>query len=146
EALPRRLDIPGLGMRAPVVAREPDARGTLAPPPSDRPGAVSWYANGVTPGESGTALMTGPAAAGTLEPGQKLRVLRENAQVAEFTVEAVQKLDRDRSDADALQVHRPRPDERAELRLVTCAEAPGRASAPCTAEAIVSAYLTATTR
>ncbi|MFI9819290.1 sortase domain-bontaining protein [Streptomyces sp. NPDC052013] len=153
ESSPRRLDIPGLGVRAPVVPGGPGARDALDPPPSGRAGAVGWDADGVAPGASGTALLvghgdtaTGPAAlsgVSTLEAGQRIRVVREDARVAEFTVETVRVLGRDRS--DARQAYEPRRDGRAELRLVTCEGTFDEASDRCTAEVIVSAYLTATT-
>jgi hypothetical protein len=43
DALPQRVDIPGLGVQAPVVARGLDARGALDPPPYDQPGVVVGY-------------------------------------------------------------------------------------------------------
>ncbi|MEW1869020.1 sortase [Streptomyces caelestis] len=135
-AEPRRLDIPALGVRVPVVA-DGDGDG--------RPGAVRWYADGVAPGESGTALVMGSAAlrpVDALEPGRTLRVTRADAGVAEFTVEDVRVLSRERF--DARRAAEPRPADRAELLLVACAEDPGRAAGGCTADAIVSAYLTGT--
>ncbi|MFD6323809.1 class F sortase [Streptomyces sp. NPDC058442] len=153
EAPPRRLDIPGLDVRAPVVARGLDERGALDPPPFDRPGTVGWYADGVTPGASGTALVVGhvdtetrPAVfykVSTLRPGQKIRVVRADAGVAEFTVEDVQVLPRD--DFDARQAYGLRLSGRAELRLVTCGGPYDAARHRYAANVIVSAYLTDTT-
>ncbi len=101
-ALPQRLDIPELGVQAPVMARGLDAKGALEAPPFDRAGSVGWYAAGASPGEAGTALMVGhvdtetrPAVfykLSTLEPGETIRVLRDDAEVAEFTVDDVQVL------------------------------------------------------
>ncbi|PWI07809.1 class F sortase [Streptomyces sp. NWU339] len=153
EAPPQRLDIPGLDVRAPVVARGLDGRGALDPPPFDRPGTVGWYADGVTPGASGTALVVGhvdtetrPAVfykVSTLRPGQKIRVVRADAEVAEFTVEDIQVLPRD--GFDARQAYGPRRSGRAELRLVTCGGSFDEARHRYTANVIVSAYLTDTT-
>lgn len=153
EAPPRRLDIPGLDVRAPVVARGLDERGALDPPPFDRPGTVGWYADGVTPGASGTALVVGhvdtetrPAVfyeVSTLRPGQRIRVVRADAEVAEFTVEDVQVLPRD--DFDARQAYGPRLSGRAELRLVTCGGPYDAARHRYAANVIVSACLTDTT-
>ncbi|GAA3498303.1 class F sortase [Streptomyces prasinosporus] len=149
---PRRLDIPDLGVRAPVVARGLDERGAPDPPPFDRPDVVGWYAHGAAPGAAGTALMVGhvdtgtrPAVfheVGTLRPGRTIRVVRADAGVAEFTVEDVQVVDRD--DFDARQAYGPRRAGRAELRLVTCGGDFDRASNSYTANVIVSAYLTGT--
>lgn len=152
DALPERLDIPYLGVRAPVVAAGIDARGALEPPPFGRPGVVGWYAAGVTPGEAGTALLVGhvdtetrPAVfykVSALKPGTRIRVVREDARVAEFTVDDVQVLTRDRF--DARQAYGPRRRGRAELRLITCGGSYDRASRSYTANVVVSAYLTRT--
>ncbi|MFE2278006.1 sortase domain-bontaining protein [Streptomyces sp. NPDC059454] len=133
-AVPRRLDIPALGVHVPVVAGG-----------NGRPGAVRRYADGVTPGEPGAALMVGSAAlrpVDALEPGRTIRVARADAVTAEFTVEDVQVLAHERF--DARRAHEPRRAGRAELRLVVCGEEPDRVTGRCTADAIVSAYLTGT--
>ncbi|NJP50725.1 class F sortase [Streptomyces sp. SBST2-5] len=144
EAAPLRLDIPVLGVEAPVVARGLDDRGTLTPSPAaDRPGMIAWYRDGVTPGASGTALLLGRTEVSTLERGQQLRVARADGGVAEFTVVSVRVLDSAR--ADALPVSAPGSGERAGLHLVTCA---GPADEPvdrCEPRAIASAYLTGAT-
>ncbi|WP_395570879.1 class F sortase [Streptomyces sp. BK79] len=151
-AAPQRLDIPGLGIRAPVVARGLDAKGAIEPPPFDRPGSVGWYAAGVAPGAAGTALMVGhvdtetrPAVfyeVSTLEPGETIRVLRDDGERAEFTVDDVQVLTRDGFDAQ--QAYGPRTTGRAELRLITCGGTFDRATGTYTANVVVSAYLTGT--
>ncbi|WAX79833.1 class F sortase [Streptomyces sp. KMM 9044] len=153
EAQPRRLDIPGLDVRAPVVSRGLDERGALDPPPFDRPDVVGWYAGGVTPGAPGTALVVGhvdtetrPAVfykVSTLRPGQKIRVVREDAGVAEFTVEDIQVIARD--GFDARQAYGPRRSGRAELRIVTCGGTFDAVRERYTANVVVYAYLTGTT-
>ncbi|MEU0742566.1 class F sortase [Streptomyces sp. NPDC006134] len=153
-ALPQRLDIPGLGIQAPVVARGLDARGALDPPPFGQAGSVGWYAAGATPGAAGTALMVGhvdtdtrPAVfykVSTLKPGDTIRVLRADREVAEFTVDDVQVLARDRFDAH--QAYGPRASGRAELRLITCGGTFDRTAGAYTANVVVSAYLTGTGR
>ncbi|MEJ1195869.1 MULTISPECIES: class F sortase [unclassified Streptomyces] len=152
DALPQRLDVPGLGIQAPVVSRGLDTEGAIEPPPFDRPGSVGWYADGVSPGEAGTALMVGhvdtetePAVfyqISTLEPGETIRVLRDDAEVAEFTVDDVQVLTRDGFDAQ--QAYGPHSTGRAELRLITCGGTFDRATNSYTANVVVSAYLTGT--
>ncbi|MFE6195622.1 class F sortase [Streptomyces sp. NPDC057838] len=152
DALPQRVDIPGLGVQAPVVARGLDTRGALDPPPYDQPGVVGWYARGVAPGAPGTALLVGHVDTDTrpavfyrvsaMRPGQTIRVIRADAKVAEFTVESVQVLSRDRFDAH--QAYGPRESGRAELRLITCGGSFDRATRSYTANVVVSAYLTGT--
>ncbi|MFJ3942746.1 MULTISPECIES: class F sortase [Streptomyces] len=149
-AAPRRLDIPALDVTAPVVPRGLDGQGAIEPPPFTRPGEVGWYEDGVRPGAVGTALIVGhvdtetrPAVfyrLSTLRPGQRIRVVREDDRVAEFTVEGVQVLARDHFDARA--AYGPRRAGRAELRLITCGGTYDEASRTYTANVVVSAYLT----
>ncbi|KPC85218.1 sortase [Streptomyces sp. NRRL WC-3753] len=152
EARPQRLEVPELGIEAPVVARGLDAEGAIEPPPFDQPGSVGWYAAGVTPGAAGTALMVGhvdtetrPAVfyeLSTLEPGETIRVVRDGDGTAEFTVDDVQVLTRDGFDAQ--QAFGPRDTSRSELRLITCGGTFDRATDSYTANVVVSAYLTGT--
>ncbi|MGW7254969.1 class F sortase [Streptomyces sp. NPDC054834] len=152
EALPQRIDIPDLGVQAPVVARGLDGQGAIDPPPFDQAGVVGWYAAGAKPGAAGTALMVGHVDTETrpavfyrisaLRPGETVRVVRSDGRVAEFTVDDVRVLPRDRFDAQ--QAYGPRESGRAELRLITCGGTFDRASRSYTANVVVSAYLTGT--
>ncbi|MET9777780.1 class F sortase [Streptomyces sp. NPDC006367] len=149
---PERLDVPALGISAPVTASGLDAEGAIEAPPYERAHAVGWYAAGVAPGAAGTALMVGhvdtdtrPAVfyeLSTLEPGQTIRVVRAGDETAEFTVDDVQVLARE--GFDARQAYGPRTTGRAELRLITCGGTFDRASGGYTANVVVSAYLTGT--
>ncbi|WP_405671994.1 class F sortase [Streptomyces sp. NBC_01530] len=151
-ALPQRIDIPDLGVQAPVVARGLDRQGAIDPPPYDQAGVVGWYAAGARPGAAGAALMVGhvdtetrPAVfyrLSTIRPGENVRVVRDDGKVAEFTVDDVRVQERDRFDArQAYGQHRP---GRSELRLITCGGTFDRVSHSYTANVIVSAYLTGT--
>ncbi|MEV0175287.1 class F sortase [Streptomyces sp. NPDC050803] len=158
-ARPQRIDIPGLGVQAPVVARGLDGQGAVDPPPFDQPGIVGWYAAGTAPGAAGPApgaagpaLMVGHVDTETrpavfyklsaLKPGQPVRVIRDDGTVAEFTVDDVQVVARDRF--DPAQAYGAREPGRAELRLITCGGTFDRASRSYTANVVVSAYLTGT--
>ncbi|MGV9357069.1 class F sortase [Streptomyces misionensis] len=151
KALPQRIDIPRLGVQAPVVARGLDARGALDPPPFGQPGVVGWYGAGTRPGASGAALMVGhldtdtrPAVfhgLRTLTPGAAVRVVRSDGRVARFTVEDVRVLPR--TGFDARQAYAPRVPGRAELRLITCGGS--FRDGAYTANVVVSAYLTGAT-
>lgn len=151
-ALPQRIDIPGLGVQAPVVARGLDGGGAIDPPPYDQAGVVGWYAAGVKPGAAGAALMVGHVDTETrpavfyklsaLKPGETVRVIRDDGRVAEFTVDDVTVVARDRF--DARQAYGTHEKGRAELRLITCGGTFDRASRSYTANVIVSAYLTGT--
>ncbi|MFF4588798.1 class F sortase [Streptomyces sp. NPDC001388] len=152
-ALPQRIDIPELGVQAPVVARGLDPEGAIDPPPFDQSGVVGWYAAGAKPGARGTALMVGhvdtetrPAVfykLSTMRAGETIRVVRDDGRIAEFTVDEVEVVPRD--DFDARRAYGTRRPDRAELRLITCGGTFDRASRSYTANVIVSAYLTGRT-
>ncbi|MFR0352810.1 class F sortase [Streptomyces sediminimaris] len=154
DALPQRIDIPALGLRAPVIARGLDARGAVEPPSFAQAGAVGWYAAGTRPGADGAALMVGHLDTATrpavfhrlssVRPGQTVRVLRDDGTLAEFTVDDVQVQDRD--GFDAARAYGQHHAGRAELRLVTCAGTFDRTRRTYTANVIVSAYLTGSGR
>ncbi|MDH6626647.1 sortase (surface protein transpeptidase) [Streptomyces sp. LBL] len=151
-ALPQRVDVPQLGIQAPVVARGLDGQGAIDPPSYDQAAVVGWYAAGTSPGAAGTALMVGHVDTETrpavfykisaMKPGEKVRVFRDDGEIAEFTVDDVQVVTRDRFDAQ--QAYGPRRTGRAELRLITCGGSFDQASRSYTANVIVSAYLTGT--
>ncbi|MEV5877918.1 class F sortase [Streptomyces sp. NPDC052101] len=154
DALPQRVDIPRLGVQAPVMSRGLDTRGAIDPPPFDQPGVVGWYGAGTKPGAPGAALLVGhvdtwtrPAVfykLSTLRPGNTVRVYRSDGRVAAFTVDDVRVLPR--AGFDAHQAYGPHRPGRAELRLITCGGSFDRASRSYTANVVVSAYLTGTTR
>lgn len=151
-ARPNRLDIPSMGVQAPVVARGLDVNGAIDPPAYDQPGVVGWYAAGTRPGATGAALFVGHVDTETrpavfyklsaLRVGEKIRVARDDGTVAEFTVDDVQVIGRD--DFDAGQAYGVRQSGRAELRLVTCGGTFDRTSRTYTANVVVSAYLSGT--
>ncbi|QEU94161.1 class F sortase [Streptomyces kanamyceticus] len=149
-ARPERVDVPALKVRAPVAARGLDAEGAIDPPPFEQPGTVGWYGGGTRPGAPGAALLVGHVDTETepavfydlsaLRPGEKVGVSREDGTVAEFTVEDVRVLARDRFDAK--KAYGPHEEGRAELRLITCGGTFDRATRTYTANVVVSAYLT----
>ncbi|WP_405908389.1 class F sortase [Streptomyces sp. NBC_00828] len=150
DAKPQRLDIPSMGVQAPVVARGLDPQGAIDPPPFDQPGVVGWYGAGAKPGAAGTALLVGHVDTETrpavfyklsaVRPGETVRVIRDDGTVAEFTVDDVRVLSRNHFDAQ--QAYGTRQSGRAELRLITCGGTFDATSRTYTANVIVSAYLT----
>ncbi len=149
-SLPQRVDVPSIGIQAPVVSRGLDKDGAIDPPPYDSPGTVGWWGQGVQPGAAGTALMVGhvdtrskPAVfygLSSAQPGDKVRVVRADGSVAEFTIEDVRVYER--AAFDAHKAYGPRVRGRAELRLVTCGGTYDKAAKEYTANVVVSAYLT----
>ncbi|MER5807965.1 class F sortase [Streptomyces sp. NPDC002033] len=149
-AMPARIDVPAMGVQAPVIARGLDGDGAIEPPPYELPGTVGWWGAGPAPGAPGTALMVGhvdtkskPAVffgLSTLGPGEKIRVSRADGTVAEFTVEDVRVYER--AGFDPHKAYGPRVKGRAELRLVTCGGSYDKAAHQYSANVVVSAYLT----
>ncbi|MFB7557934.1 class F sortase [Streptomyces brevispora] len=147
---PRSVDIPSIGIKAPVVPRGLDADGAIEPPSFDTPQTVGWYGDGTEPGATGPALFVGHVDTETrpavfyglsaARPGAKVEVTRTDGTVAEFTIDDIQVFTRARF--NARKAYGPRKDGRAELRLITCGGTYDRASHAYTANVVVSAYLT----
>ncbi|MGW5068429.1 class F sortase [Streptomyces cyaneofuscatus] len=149
-AAPRSVEVPSVGIDAPVVRRGLDQDGAIDPPPYDLPQTAGWYGKGTEPGAEGAALLVGHVDTETkpavfyglsaVRPGEKVKVTREDGSVAEFTVDDVQVVTRERFDAE--KAYGPRMDGRAELRLITCGGKYDQKSRSYTANVVVSAYLT----
>ncbi|MYW33496.1 class F sortase, partial [Streptomyces sp. SID2119] len=149
-AAPRSVEVPSVGIDAPVVRRGLDQDGAIDPPPYDLPQTAGWYGKGTEPGAEGAALIVGHVDTETkpavfyglsaVQPGEKVKVTREDGSVAEFTVDDVQVVTRERFDAE--KAYGPRVDGRAELRLITCGGKYDQKSRSYTANVVVSAYLT----
>ncbi|MFC9029930.1 class F sortase [Streptomyces arboris] len=149
-AAPRSVEVPSVGIDAPVVRRGLDKDGAIDPPPYDLPQTAGWYGKGTEPGAEGAALLVGHVDTETkpavfyglsaVRPGEKVKVTREDGSVAEFTVDDVQVVTRERFDAE--KAYGPRVDGRAELRLITCGGKYDQKSRSYTANVVVSAYLT----
>ncbi|MFE2931562.1 class F sortase [Streptomyces sp. NPDC059278] len=149
-AVPKRVEIPSIGIEAPVVARGLDKDGAIEPPSFDTPQTVGWYGDGTEPGAKGPALLVGHVDTETrpavfyglsaARPGAEVDIIRADGTVAEFTVDDVQVFTRARFDAD--KAYGPRKDGRAELRLITCGGTFDRKTHSYDANVVVSAYLT----
>ncbi|MFD0340579.1 class F sortase [Streptomyces sp. NPDC127117] len=149
-AVPKRVEIPSIGIEAPVVARGLDKDGAIEPPSFDTPQTVGWYGDGTEPGAKGPALLVGHVDTETrpavfyglsaARPGARVDITRADGTVAEFTIDDVQVFTRARFDAD--KAYGPRKDGRAELRLITCGGAFDRKTHSYDANVVVSAYLT----
>ncbi|MFI8435863.1 class F sortase [Streptomyces sp. NPDC079020] len=149
-APPQSVEIPSVGIDAPVVPRGLDRAGAIDPPPYTAPRTVGWYGGGTEPGTEGAALFVGHVDTETkpavfyglsaARPGEKVRVTRADGRIAEFTIDDVQVFTRERF--DARKAYGPREDGRAELRLITCGGTYDRGTRSYTANVVVSAYLT----
>ncbi|WP_405729708.1 class F sortase [Streptomyces sp. NBC_01537] len=150
-ARPVRVGIPSVGIDAPVVVRGLTTDGAVEPPPYDTPDVAGWYGAGPAPGSEGAAVIVGhvdtttrPAvfyALSTVAPGALVNVTRTDGTVAEFTVEAVQVVDKAGFRPDRVYGSNGRP----ELRLITCGGVFDRAKQAYSANVVVYAALTGST-
>ncbi|MEU9605281.1 class F sortase [Streptomyces sp. NPDC048057] len=140
---PTRVEIPSLALAAPVTLRGAFDRAVRSAPPR----IVAWHGpDGPQPGVRGVSLLLGPVDArgataafrdlGAARTGQRVRVVRADGSIAEFTIDDVRVVAR--GQYDGRKVGQPRRPGRAELRLVTCG------GSDCTSRVLVSAYLTGT--
>ncbi|MFE6036581.1 class F sortase [Streptomyces sp. NPDC056452] len=123
---PERIRIKKIAVDAPFTPLAIGPSGRLDAPPANDMNLAGWFKDGATPGERGTSVvaghvdtMTGPAVfllLGTLKPGNKVSITREDGIVTVFKVDSVETF----SKANF-------PDERvyadngtAQLRLITC--------------------------
>ncbi|MFI6641965.1 class F sortase [Streptomyces sp. NPDC050504] len=149
-ARPHQVEIPSIGIRAPVIPRGLDAGGAIDPPPFEMPHTVGWYRAGTEPGAAGAALLVGHVDTETkpavfyglsaARPGEQVKVTRTDGSVAEFTIDDVQVFTREKF--DPRKAYGPRADGRAELRLITCGGTYDREARAYTANVVVSAFLT----
>jgi hypothetical protein len=149
---PVRLDIASLGVHAPVVPRGL-TDGTVDPPPYSTPGTAGWYRGGPSPGAAGAALIvghvdteTGPAVfyqLSTVRPGARVEVTRADGTVAEFTVAAVDTVEKAHFDPSRVYGSPTGPPE---LRLVTCGGVFDRTTRAYTANIVIRAPLTGSHR
>ncbi|GGN85446.1 class F sortase [Streptomyces albiflavescens] len=123
---PTRLLIPKISVDAPFTTLSIGPEGRLNPPPADDTNLVGWYADGVSPGEAGTAIIAGHvdtttsaavfAGLSDLEKGDKFKVKRADGRTASFVVDSLETFEKD--DFPDKRVYADTPD--AEVRLITC--------------------------
>ncbi|WP_196466769.1 class F sortase [Planomonospora sp. ID91781] len=147
---PVSLDIPAIGVKgAPIDPVGLNADRTVEVPALDRPELVGWYKHRPTPGEAGPAVLLGHvdaygrpavfARTHTLEPGDTVRVKRADGRTAVFTVDELERVDKDAFPTDRVYGETATP----ELRLITCGGAFDPATGHYEDNIIVYAHLKA---
>ncbi|OIJ90962.1 class F sortase [Streptomyces colonosanans] len=129
-ALPRsrpdRIRIPSIRVDAPLMGLGLTRTGGLEAPPVKRKNLAGWYEDGITPGDTGTAIIAGhvdnargPAVfydLGALTKGSTIEVDRRDGSTALFTVYAVEAYEA--SDFPDNKVYGAA--QHPELRVITC--------------------------
>jgi hypothetical protein len=123
---PVRLTIPSIKVEAPLLEVGLAKDGSVDVPPLNRHKEAGWFRDGPTPGQFGPSLIVGHADTrsgpsvfhrlGSMEPGQKIEVLRQDRRIAVFEVNSVENFGKAK-----LPIQRVYGDfSRPSLRLVTC--------------------------
>lgn len=144
---PTRLSIPKISVDAPFTTLALGDSGRLEPPPADNTNLVGWYADGVSPGETGTAIIAGHvdtvtsaavfAELGELGPGDRFTVERADGTKPSFVVDSAETFAKDDFPSDRVYADTPG----AEVRLITCAGDYDRTVKDYTDNLVVFAHL-----
>ncbi|MFI6501694.1 class F sortase [Nonomuraea typhae] len=145
---PVSVSIEKIGLKgAPIDPVGLNADQSVEVPPLDRPELVGWYKHRPTPGEAGPAVLLGHvdahgkpavfAKAHTLRQGDAIAVKRKDGSTARFSVDSVERVDKDAFPTDKVYG----ATDGAELRLVTCGGAFDQASGHYEDNVIVYAHL-----
>ena len=123
-AIPVRVEIPSIGVRAPIIRLGLNPDRTLEVPTDY--GDTGWWSGGARPGENGPAVIvghvdskTGPAVfyrLSELRPGAKVVVVRTDGSRAHFTVQGSERYPKDEFPTARVYGHTDGPT----LRLITC--------------------------
>ncbi|MFJ2742803.1 class F sortase [Streptomyces sp. NPDC087440] len=121
-----RIRIPALKVDAPTVDVGLDQEGWIEAPPPQDANLAGWYQNGISPGQSGTAVVvghvdnsTGPAVffgLGSVRKGQHVEVARFDGRTAVFEVYGVEVYAKEDFPGARVYGDTGRP----ELRVITC--------------------------
>jgi LPXTG-site transpeptidase (sortase) family protein len=146
-AEPTRLLIPKIKVNAPFTELSTDDTGRLQPPPANDTNLVGWYAEGVSPGEKGAAIIAGHvdtttsaavfAGLADLKKGDKFSVQRSDGRTASFVVDKTETFAKNAFPDD--EVYADTPD--AQVRLITCAGNYDRSVKDYTDNLVVFAHL-----
>ena len=123
---PMTIEIPAIGVDAPVMRLDLNSNGSVQVPPLDNHNLAGWYDRSVTPGAKGTSVIlghvddyAGPSVfynVKNLRKGDAIDVVRADGSTAVFSVDGVQKATKINFPTNDVYGNVPYP----ALRLVTC--------------------------
>jgi LPXTG-site transpeptidase (sortase) family protein len=122
-AVPERIDIPALSLKAPLMKLGLSDTGDVELPPYDKPKTAGWYTGSAVPGDDGASVIIGHVDTKTapavfyrlrdLREGALVKVSRSDGTTAEYRVDSVERVPKD--DFPAQRVYAEDG-----LRLITC--------------------------
>ncbi|MET8309610.1 class F sortase [Micromonospora sp. NPDC005173] len=121
------IEIPRIGVNATIMSLGTNPDGTVQVPPLSKADQAGWYEPGVSPGETGNAVIVGhvdsaklgPAVffdLGSLVPGDRITVGRADGKPVAFRVDSVKSYPKTSFPNELVYG----PNDRAGLRVVTC--------------------------
>jgi sortase (surface protein transpeptidase) len=148
---PVEIEIPALGVSAPIMPLGLNSDGTVQVPPLGNHNLAGWYDGSVTPGQDGSAVIlghvdnyTGPSVFYSIKNlirGDVIDVVRADGTVAAFSVDGVQAVAKALFPSAAVYGNVPYP----ALRLVTCGGPFDADTGHYVDNIVVYAHLTGTT-
>ncbi|MEW9528987.1 class F sortase [Microbispora sp. NPDC049125] len=121
--VPKRIDIPALSLKAPLMKLGLSDEGDVELPPFDRPSTAGWYTGSAVPGEPGASVIIGHVDTKTapavfyrlrdLRKGALVKVARSDGETAEYRVDSVERVSKDSFPAERVYAEDG-------LRLITC--------------------------
>jgi hypothetical protein len=123
---PTEIDIPAIGVRAPITQVGQNADGTVQVPPLDNHNLAAWYNRSVAPGQEGSSVILGhvdtyqgPSVFYDIKDlgrGDTIDVARADGGTAVFTVIGVEEVQKSSFPTDSVYDNVSYP----ALRLITC--------------------------
>ncbi|MCW2880438.1 MAG: hypothetical protein JWQ95_4538 [Sphaerisporangium sp.] len=122
-ASPKRLDIPSLNMKAPLMKLGLSGDGDVELPPFEKPAMAGWFDQSVVPGDTGASVIIGHVDTKTapavfyrlrdVKKGAVIKILRTDGKTAQYKVDSIEQVPKDHFPAERVYVEDG-------LRLVTC--------------------------
>ncbi|MBS2533930.1 class F sortase [Catenulispora sp. NF23] len=127
-SVPLRVQVPSVGINAPLIRLGLDKDGAVAVPPMTVPTEAGWFTGDPTPGERGAAVIVGHVDTdygravfyplGNVQPGALVIVERADKKKAQFRVTSVEVVDKNRFPAQ--RVYGSDDNGTPQLRIITC--------------------------
>ncbi|GII75622.1 hypothetical protein Sru01_06040 [Sphaerisporangium rufum] len=122
-AFPKRLEIPSLALKAPLMKLGLAGDGEIELPPFEKPAVAGWFDRSEVPGDGGPSVIIGHVDTKTapavfyrlrqVRKGAEIKVLRSDGRIARYKVDTVEQVPKDHFPAERVYVEDG-------LRLITC--------------------------